>query len=109
MGGDFGAAVVAKAAVGYLENNSDTSLILVGEQQEITAELNKLDVKPYERLKIHHASQRVEMNESPSQALRTKKDSSMRVAINLCKRRCRTCMCECRQHWRVNGNCPLCA
>ena len=85
MGGDFGAAVVAKAAVGYLENNSDTSLILVGEQQEITAELNKLDVKPYERLKIHHASQRVEMNESPSQTLRTKKDSSMRVAINLVK------------------------
>ena len=34
---------------------------------------------------IQHASQRVEMDESPSQALRTKKDSSMRVAINLVK------------------------
>ncbi len=85
MGGDFGASVVAKAAVGYLENNHDTSLVLVGDQQEITAELNKLNAKPYERLKIHHASQHVEMNEPPSQALRNKKDSSMRVAINLVK------------------------
>ena len=85
MGGDFGAAVVTKAGVGYLENNHDVSLILVGDQQEISAELNKLNVKPYERLKIYHASERVEMNESPSQALRTKKDSSMRVAINLVK------------------------
>ena len=85
MGGDFGAAVVTKAAVDYLESNHDISLILVGDQQEITAELNKLNAKPYERLKIHHASERVEMNESPSQALRTKKDSSMRVAIDLVK------------------------
>ncbi len=85
MGGDFGAAVVAKAAVGYLDDNHDASLILVGEEQQITVELNKLNVKPYERLKIHHASQRVEMDEHPSQALRNKKDSSMRVAINLVK------------------------
>ena len=85
MGGDYGAAVVAQAAIDYLHNNLDTALILVGDQQEITAQLNKLNVKPYERLKIHHASQCVEMNESPSQALRNKKDSSMRVAINLVK------------------------
>lgn len=85
MGGDFGASVVAHAAVDYLENNLDTTLILVGDQQEITEQLNKLNVKPYERLKIHHASQRVEMDEPPSQALRNKKDSSMRVAINLVK------------------------
>lgn len=85
MGGDFGAAVVAKAAVAYLENNDDTSLILVGDQQEIVAELSKISAKPCERLKIHHASQRIEMNESPSRALRNKKDSSMRVAVNLVK------------------------
>lgn len=85
MGGDFGVAVVTKAAVGYLENYHDISLILVGDQQEITSELNKLNVQPYERLKIQHASERVEMDESPTQALRTKKDSSMRVAINLVK------------------------
>ena len=85
MGGDFGVAVVAKAAVDYLEEHQDISLILVGDQQEITTELNRLNTKPYERLKIHHASQKVEMDEAPSQALRNKKDSSMRVAINLVK------------------------
>jgi len=85
MGGDFGVTVVAKAAVDYLEEHQNISLILVGDQQEITSELNKLNVKPYERLKIHHASQKVEMDEPPSQALRNKKDSSMRVAINLVK------------------------
>lgn len=85
MGGDFGVSVVAKAAIDYLEEHQDISLILVGDQQEITAELNKLNVKPYQRLKIHHASQKVEMDEPPSQALRNKKDSSMRVSINLVK------------------------
>ena len=85
MGGDFGAAVVAKAAVGFLEKHSNTTLILVGDQEIISAELNKLNIKPYDRLKIHHASQKVEMDEPPSQALRNKKDSSMRVAINLVK------------------------
>ena len=85
MGGDFGAAVVAKAAVGFLEKHSNTSLILVGDQDIISAELKKLDIKPHDRLKIHHASQKVEMDEPPSQALRNKKDSSMRVAINLVK------------------------
>lgn len=85
MGGDFGPSVVAKAAVDYLKRNHDISLILVGDQQKISAELNKLNVTPHERLIIHHASQRVEMDEHPSQALRNKKDSSMRVAINLVK------------------------
>lgn len=85
MGGDFGVAVVAKAAAVYLEEHQDITLILVGDQEIINAELNKLNVKTSERLKIHHASQQVEMDEPPSQALRNKKDSSMRVAINLVK------------------------
>ncbi len=85
MGGDFGAAVVAKAAVNYLAENQDVALILVGDQEKISAEFTKLNVTPNERLKIHHTSQQVEMDEPPSQALRNKKDSSMRVAINLVK------------------------
>ena len=85
MGGDFGAAVVAKAAIGFLEKHSNATLILVGDQENISAELKKLNINPHNRLKIHHASQKVEMDEPPSQALRNKKDSSMRVAINLVK------------------------
>ncbi len=85
MGGDVGVTVVAKAAVNYLEEHQNISLILVGDQDTILAELNKLDVQPNDRLSVHHASQKVEMDEPPSQALRNKKDSSMRVAINLVK------------------------
>ena len=85
MGGDFGPAVVSKAAAGYLEQHQDVSLILIGDQDVINDELNKLNIQPYERLKVRHASQQVEMDEPPSQALRNKKDSSMRVAINLVK------------------------
>jgi len=85
MGGDYGVPVVVKAAVNYLVENQNVSIILVGDQQAIQAELNKLDTQSSERLKVHHASQKVEMDEPPSQALRGKKDSSMRVAINLVK------------------------
>lgn len=85
MGGDYGPSVVTKAAIDYLKGNQDIALILVGDQQKITEELNKLNVNPHERLKVHHTSQCVEMDEHPSQALRNKKDSSMRVAINLVK------------------------
>ncbi len=85
MGGDFGVPVIVKAAVEYLENNNDTSLILVGNRELIESELGKINSHSNARLKIYHASQCIEMNESPSRALRTKKDSSMRVAINLVK------------------------
>ena len=85
MGGDFGAPVVVKAAVDYLQEQHDVSLILVGDQEAIQSELNSHNITAHERLKIQHASQRVEMDEPPSQALRNKKDSSMRVAINLVK------------------------
>ena len=85
MGGDFGPSVVSKAAVGFLEQHQNVSLILVGDQDAINSELKKLNTETYERLKIQHTTQKVEMDEPPSQALRNKKDSSMRVAINLVK------------------------
>jgi len=57
----------------------------VGNEQVIKSLLPK-DLGIYQdRLSIHHASQCVEMDESPSKALKNKKDSSMRVAINLVK------------------------
>lgn len=85
MGGDFGVAVVAEAAVAYLKDHPDTSLILVGNEREITDELTRIKSAPSDRLRVHHASQRIEMDESPSRALRSKKDSSMRVAVDLVK------------------------
>jgi glycerol-3-phosphate acyltransferase PlsX len=84
MGGDHGVGVVVPAALGYLEKDPDCELILVGRQDDVEAQLPG-GVLP-DRLSIHHASQTVEMDDLPSRALRGKKDSSMRVAIDLVKR-----------------------
>lgn len=86
MGGDSGSAVVVPAAVRAIGQHPDVNIILVGDEGELTRELAAAgNGKHSSRLKIHHASQKVEMDESPSNALRNKKDSSMRVALNLVK------------------------
>lgn len=85
MGGDHGLSVVVPAALKALTIHSDLVLVLVGDEQKILTQLEECDAKPSERLQVHHASQEVTMGESPALALRKKKDSSMRVAINLIK------------------------
>ena len=60
-------------------------LILVGQEDVLSSQLVRNKAKGDPRLLIRHASQLVSMDESPAQALRAKKDSSMRVAINLVK------------------------
>lgn len=85
MGGDHGPDVVVPAAVEALKRNPALSLILVGQEEALHAALAKLQAKPSARLRLHHAAEIVGMDEPPSQALRLKKDSSMRVAINLVK------------------------
>lgn len=85
MGGDEGCAVVVPAAIRALAAHADLHIILVGDQACIQAVLEQQTSVPADRLKIHHASQKVTMDESPSSALRNKKDSSMRVALNLVK------------------------
>lgn len=86
MGGDHGPSITVPAALEVLARYPNLHLILVGDtavlQQLLLGSRAKYDSN---RLTIHHASQRVEMDELPSQALRTKKDSSMRIAINLVK------------------------
>ncbi|MDH5394148.1 MAG: phosphate acyltransferase PlsX [Gammaproteobacteria bacterium] len=83
MGGDFGPDVVIPAAVTVLENNKNLDIILVGDQELLQGYLSKLNSSIVQRLSIHHASEKVEMHDAPAMALRKKKDSSMRVAINL--------------------------
>jgi len=85
MGGDIGPDVVLPAAVEIHKKHPDLNLILVGQEDRLQEGLSKLGVKPDERLVIHHATQVVDMDESASSALRGKKDSSMRVALNLVK------------------------
>ncbi len=83
MGGDFGPQVTIPAALKCLKYNSDLSIILVGDELVLN-ELLADDLAKYkDRLLVKHASQQVEMDEKPQNALRSKKDSSMRIAINL--------------------------
>ena len=84
MGGDHGPSVTVPAAVDVLAKNPHLCLTLVGDADLLRQSLASFSYDT-NRLTIRHASQRVEMDELPSQALRTKKDSSMRVAINLVK------------------------
>lgn len=86
MGGDNGYPVVVAAAVEALQEYQDIKLILVGDEKKLSMEVEKLKASSESRLLIHHASQEVGMDELPALALRGKKDSSMRVAINLVKK-----------------------
>jgi glycerol-3-phosphate acyltransferase PlsX len=84
-GGDHGISVTVPAAISALASNSELSIILVGQEDPLNKELGKHNASLSDRLSIIHASQIVGMDESPALALRGKKDSSMRVAINLVK------------------------
>lgn len=85
MGGDHGPKVTIPAVLEHLRRHADDAVILVGQQEVIAQQLQALGVPGSERLRVHHASQVVGMDESPQLALRNKKDSSMRVAANLVK------------------------
>ncbi len=87
MGGDFGLDVTVPAALEALVAHPQLKIILVGDQKSLESALAKHSpgMRIHERVAIVHASQQVAMDELPSVALRTKKDSSMRVSINLVK------------------------
>ena len=81
MGGDHGPPVVVPAAVRAIERIDRLEAILVGDSRVLEEALTGRG--PPDRVRIHHAAEQVGMDESPAQALRAKKDSSMRVALDL--------------------------
>ncbi|KXS32381.1 MAG: Phosphate acyltransferase [Candidatus Gallionella acididurans] len=85
MGGDHGTMVTIPAAVEYLKQYPSDTIVLVGIPDAIEIELRSLGVQSGAHLRIHPASEVVGMDEQPQSALRGKKDSSMRVCINLVK------------------------
>jgi glycerol-3-phosphate acyltransferase PlsX len=85
MGGDHGAHVTVPAALKFLQQHPEDAVVLVGLPEAIEAELRAQGATTSANLRIHAASEVVGMDEPPQQALRNKKDSSMRVAINLVK------------------------
>jgi len=85
MGGDHGPHVTVPAALAYLKRDAEVNIVLVGLAGVIEAELQSLKASVSPRLRIHNASEVVTMDDPPALSLRNKKDSSMRVAINLVK------------------------
>jgi len=82
MSGDLGPEAVVPAALDALGRYDDIELVLVGDESRIR---ERIGGSPPGRLSIVHTTEVVTMDDAPAQALRTKKDSSMRVAIDLVK------------------------
>jgi len=84
MGGDHGLVVTVPASIDALNAYPDLHIVLVGQQSLIEAELSKHQYDA-SRITLQHADQIVEMDDLPSKALRNKRQSSMRIALNLVK------------------------
>jgi glycerol-3-phosphate acyltransferase PlsX len=85
MGGDHGPSVTVPAALHFAAVNAHATLILVGLQDDIERQLQLAQTQTGDRLRIRHASEVIAMDEAPASALRNKKDSSLRVAVELVK------------------------
>ena len=83
MGGDNSPAVEVAGAVAACREWG-SQVILVGDEQRLRAELDSHQTDGLD-IEIHHASEVVGMHDSPSEVLRKKKDSSLRVAFDLVK------------------------
>ena len=84
MGGDFGPKITVPASLNFLKSHPDATITLVGNESIIKKFLKK-PIESFDRLSIIHTTQFVTMDESPQSALKNKKSSSMRLAINLVK------------------------
>lgn len=85
MGGDHGFSVIIPASIKALKKNPYLKLLLVGQEPLLKEALFSCSSELLSRIEIVHAPEVVDMDELPSVALRTKKLSSMRIAINLVK------------------------
>ncbi len=85
MGGDHGPVVTVPAALAFLRSHPQANAILVGREEAIRPLLAKVATEFGERLRLRAASEVVAMDDPPAIAMRNKKDSSMRVAIDLVK------------------------
>ena len=85
MGGDHGPSVTVPAALAFLDAAPNARVVLVGQPAALDGALANARPQVRERISVRAASEVVDMNEPPADALRRKKDSSMRVAINLVK------------------------
>ncbi|MGQ0577588.1 MAG: phosphate acyltransferase PlsX [Betaproteobacteria bacterium] len=85
MGGDHGAHVTVPAALDFLSGVEDAQIVLVGNRAAIDTELRRRRATAGGSIRVEAASEVVAMDEAPGSALRGKRDSSMRLAIDLVK------------------------
>lgn len=87
MGSDRAPATEVEGAIGALQSlDHDFQLVFVGDRDSIEAELERYPEAPLDRIDIVHAPDRIEMGESPAQAIRRKPHSSIVVGLNLHKK-----------------------
>ena len=85
MGGDHGPTVTVPAVIEFLRHDTDCAAILVGREADLRPAFARVSREFGDRLSIQDATEVVAMDDDVATALRTKKDSSMRVAVNLVK------------------------
>ena len=86
MGGDHGPSVTVPASLQFLEEHADARVILVGLEAGARCRAREGALaREGPHLGARRAAKSSTMDEPPADALRKKKDSSMRVAINLVK------------------------
>jgi glycerol-3-phosphate acyltransferase PlsX len=83
MGGDHGVAVTVPAALRFLDDEPNAALLLVGREPELARAVGR----SHPRVELVHAEEVIAMDEPPAAALRSKRNSSMRLAINQVKER----------------------
>ena len=83
MGGDHGPHSTIPAALAAICEFPELNLVLCGDEAMLTEQLKLHGVFPHPQLHIRHSTQIVSMADKPSVALRSKRDSSMRVALDL--------------------------
>lgn len=85
MGGDHGVNITVPSCLRFLDETLDVNIILVGDRDAIYKQIGDKLSQYSDRIEVVHATQVVGMDEAPQSAMRTKRDSSMRIAINLVK------------------------
>ncbi len=83
MGGDAGTEMLVSGVKMALKQLKKVQLVLVGDEPRIAAALAQHELDQHPRISIRHTTEVVLSDDSPASVLRSKKDSSMRVAIEM--------------------------
>ena len=81
MGGDHAPHEIVQGALIALEKNPELSVVLVGDEGKVRPLVDSAGGVDKSRIEIRHASEVIEMGESPVDALRRKPDSSIQRCV----------------------------